>query len=62
MGFSYFESMHLPIFKRRWFLERTNAEIKKSQTSKGHQDNDPETRAMMGRARAQVPSKLRRFS
>lgn len=62
MGFSYQESLILPIYKRRWFLERTNKEIKKSNVSKGHQNNHPEARAMMGRARAQVPSKLRRFS
>ena len=62
MGFSYSESMLLPVFKRRWFLERTNKEITKSQVSKGQADNSPEARAMMGRSRGQVPSKLRRFS
>ncbi len=63
MGFSYHECMTLPIWKRRWFIQRLNQEIKKSQgQSRGAQQNDPSTRQMMGRARSQVPAKLRRFT
>jgi len=63
MGFSYRECMSLPIWKRRWFINRLNEEIKKSQgQSKSPTANDPNTRAMMGRARSQVPAKLRRFT
>jgi hypothetical protein len=63
MGFSYHECMQLPIYKRRWFINRLNDEITKSQgQSKGAQQNEPSTRAMMGRARSQVPAKLRRFT
>ena len=63
MGFSYHECMTLPIWKRRWFITRLNKEIKDSQgASRGAAQNDPNTRAMQGRARSQVPSKLRRFT
>jgi hypothetical protein len=63
MGFSYYECMSIPIYKRRWFIQRLNDEIKKSQgASRGAQQNEPNTRAMQGRARSQVPAKLRRFT
>lgn len=64
-GFTYTEAYHLPIWQRIWFIERISKEIKDSgkegeQQSRGHQH--PEARALMGRARANVPSKLRRFT
>ena len=63
IGFSYRECMSMPIYKRRWFIKRVQEEIKKSQgQNKSAQANAPDTRAMMGRARSQVPAKLRRFS
>ena len=54
---------------RKWFIDRIQKEIKRSQEGGGepqptramHQ-NDAETRAMMGRMRSQVPAKLRRFT
>jgi len=65
MGFSWIEAYNIPIWQRFWFLKRLNQEIKSSGKDNGsratHQ-NDAETRALMGRHRAQVPSKLRRFT
>jgi hypothetical protein len=53
-----------------WFIERINKEIKESNkkndgegaASRAAHHNDPNVRAMMGRNRAQVPAKLRRFT
>ena len=69
MGFTYVEAYNIPIWQRYWFLERLNKEIKRANeasngnasTRAAHQ-NSPDARAMMGRARSQVPSKLRRFT
>ena len=63
MGFSYIESYNIPIWKRVWFLNRINEEIKKSQgQSHSAHANTPDTRSMMNRSRSQVPAKLRRFT
>ena len=64
MGFTYKEVYDLPVWQRIWFLERLNKEIKKSndgQTRAAH-TNDPQTRALQGKMRHQVPAKLRRFT
>ena len=63
MGFSYSEAMSLPIWQRRWFVERMIDEIKESNSqSRAAHSNDAGNRELMGRARAQVPAKLRRFT
>jgi hypothetical protein len=63
MGFSYYECMTIPIYKRRWFIERLNTEINKSQgQNKGATANEASAREMQGRMRGQVPAKLRRFT
>ena len=63
MGFSYIEAYNVPIWIRMWMLKRLNKEIKASNgQSRSAQHNSPDARSMMGRARAQVPSKLRRFT
>jgi len=66
MGFTYNECYSIPIWQRIWFIKRINKELKASnqndQGSRAAHHNSPDARAMMGRARAQVPSKLRRFS
>lgn len=69
MGFTYVEAYNIPIWQRMWFLERLNKEIKRSAEANGGQansrgaaENSAEARALMGRSRSQVPSKLRRFT
>jgi len=63
-GFCYQEAYTLPIWQRLWFIERIQKEFKDSnkEQSRAAHTNSPEQRQMMGRARAQVPSKLRRFT
>ena len=62
-GFSYNEAYNLPVWQRIWFINRLNQEIKKSQgQSHAAHANSPDARAMMSRARSQVPAKLRRFT
>ena len=64
MGFTYVEGYNIPIWVRMWMLERLNKEIKESgkNGNRAAHSNDAESRALMGRHRAQVPSKLRRFT
>ena len=70
MGFGYRECYLLPVWQRIWFIERIIKEIQQTNKNNGgegdhtraaHQ-NDPQTRALLGRQRAQVPAKLRRFT
>jgi len=67
-GFSYKGAYSLPIWQRIWFIERINKEFKTANKntdmpqSRGAHHNTAEARQMMGRARAQVPSNLRRFT
>lgn len=68
MGFSYKEAYNIPIWQRRWFIDRIQQEIKRSSedgqatpTHAAHQ-NTPDARAMMARHRSMVPAKLRRFT
>jgi hypothetical protein len=67
MGFSYNESYSIPVSYRHWFIKRINDEIKRTNdsgdpNSRALHHNTPDVRAMQGRGREQVPSKLRRFS
>lgn len=63
MGFSYSEVMSLPIWQRIWFVDRMMEEIKNSGgQSKAAHSNAADSRAMSGKARAQVPANLRRFT
>ena len=67
MGFTYFEAYALPIWQRVWFINRINTEFKQANeqqrdASKAAHHNAPDMRAMQGRARSHVPSKLRRFT
>ena len=69
MGFTYVECYNIPVWQRRWFIDRMNQEIKRTQDKDGNQQptraahhNDPNTRAMMGRYRSMVPANLRRFT
>ena len=67
MGMSYWECYNIPVSFRIWFIRRINEEIKRTNKdgegqSRAAHHNSPEVREMQGRARAQVPSKLRRFT
>lgn len=67
IGFTYSEGMSLPVWQRRWFIERTQKEMARaaesgSDQSRAAHSNSPEQRAMQGNHRATVPSRLRRFS
>ena len=67
MGFTYVEAYNIPVWQRVWFLERLNKELKaaneaQSGASRAAHANSADQRALMGRHRSQVPSKLRRFT
>lgn len=66
-GFTYREAYALPVAYKRWFIDRISKELAKGQdeqksTSKALHHNTPDARSMMGAARSQVPSRLRRFT
>jgi hypothetical protein len=68
MGFTYSEAYRLPLWQRKWFIDRINKEFTRANES-GEQSmsraahaNDPESRSMMGMSRAQSPARLRRFT
>jgi len=67
-GFTYAETNTIPVSYKRWFIDRIVKELNKGKDEDGgsasralHQ-NTPELRQMQGRARPQVPSRLRRFT
>lgn len=64
MGFTYNEAYNLPIWQRKWFIERINQEFKKSnqEQSRAAHHNTPETRALQGKSRPESPARLRRFT
>ena len=60
MGMTYREAYTLPIWQRRWYIERVVEEIKKSNgQSKG---NDQNQRAWSQKTRQQGPQRTKRFS
>lgn len=66
-GFTWRETTHMPVSYKRWFIQRINRELSRTaesgQTqSRALHQNTPDARAMMGRARENVPSRLRRFT
>lgn len=66
-GFTYSETRKLPVPYKRWFIDRLVKELNKgkeneSSASRALHTNTPELREMQGRTRAQVPSRLRRFT
>lgn len=63
MGFTYNEAMSLPVWQRKWFLDRMIRELQESRgASRAAHDNDAGRRQLMGMHRNQVPAKLRRFT
>ena len=67
-GFTYTEAYRLPLWQRRWFIERINEEFRRasekgeSANSRAAHDNDPQSRALKGMARESPPGRLRRFT
>lgn len=67
-GFSWKETLHMPVPFKRWYIERIVKELNKgteqgqSTQSRALQHNSPDVRALQGRSRSQVPSRLRRFT
>ena len=67
MGFTYSEAYRIPIWQRRWFVERIRKEFKKGEAenvnvSRASHDNTPEQQYLAGRSRTDAPTRLRRFT
>ena len=67
MGFTYTEAYRIPIWQRRWFVERIRKEFKQGEqenvnVSRAAHDNTPEHQMLMGRSRTDAPTRLRRFT
>jgi hypothetical protein len=57
----------LPVEYKKWFINRISKEIEKSNEkgdgqSRATHHNTPDLRALQGKARQNVPSRLRRFT
>jgi hypothetical protein len=64
-GFLYEEVYRMPVSYKRWFIERIGKELNKDNgetQSKALHQNTPDVRSLQNKARAQVPSRLRRFT
>lgn len=66
-GFTGSEAYSLPVPYKRWFIERISKELNRTSEdgntqSRALHQNAPDVRAMQNRTRAQVPSRLRRFT
>jgi hypothetical protein len=66
-GFLYKETYNLPVSYKRWFIDRIGREIKRTNDEGGTQtralhQNSPDVRALQGKTREQMPSRLRRFT
>ena len=66
-GFSWKETLHLPVPYKRWFIDRIIKELNKgsengTNQSRALHQNTPDVRQMQGMARSHVPSRLRRFT
>jgi hypothetical protein len=63
MGFTYREAMSLPIWQRKWFVDRFVQEMERSRgQSRAAHSNDAQTRTLSGMHRGDVPAKMRRFT
>jgi len=60
--------MSFPVAYKKWLIKRIETEINKAHEtkndipSKGFHHNSPDARAITGKTRHQVPSKLQRFT
>ena len=66
-GFTWKETMTMPVSYKRWYIERISKELNRTseqgQTqSRALHQNDQQTRALTGKSRDQSPSRLRRFT
>ena len=70
-GFSYTETYNLPIAYKNWWINRIKKEMQGTETdptkpgngnSRAAHHNSPEANAMAGRARQEMPSRMRRFT
>ena len=66
-GFLWRETYNIPVSYKRWFIDRISKELKQSSESGETQSravhqNSPDVRALQGKAREQMPSRLRRFT
>jgi hypothetical protein len=66
-GFLWHETMHLPVPYKRWFVDRIVKELNKGSEqgqnqSRALHQNSPDIRSLQNKARAQTPSRLRRFT
>lgn len=66
-GFTFNEAWRLPVAYRRWYIDRVIRELKGKNSedpppNRALHQNDPQTREMLGMARSQSPSRLRRFT
>jgi hypothetical protein len=66
-GFTPSEAYNLPVWQKRWWIDRITKELTKTSDSGETQSralhqNTPDVRAMQGLARPQAPSRLRRFT
>jgi hypothetical protein len=63
MGFTYREAYSLPVWQRKWFIERVVEEIKNSNgQTKTVNSPDDAAKNLMGQGRAGTPARLRRFT
>lgn len=66
-GFTYKEAYNMPVSYKNWFIQRISRELSRT-SEQGHtqsralHDNTPDTRALLGNARTETPSRLRRFT
>jgi len=66
-GFLYKETYNLPVSYKRWFIDRIVKELNRTSDegatqSRALHQNPPDARALQGKAREQMPSRLRRFT
>jgi len=63
-GCLYEEITRMPVAYKRWFIERIAREFNKGKdtSSRAVHAETPEMRALTGKARSQMPSRLRRFT
>lgn len=67
MGFTYREAYTLPLWQRRWFVERIKKEFEQANqsgqsSSRAAHQNDATSRALRGMSRSETPARIRRFT